>query len=130
MDCFITTWCTMYTGYPNRKQTDQGPIFISQRWKQRTDLIGVTLRISGVKAHSSIGIEKRLYEPLRKNSPEDISSTPIYTSQIHTSCCIERIERYDGRKQIVTCSASFGHNPTISYFEHRFTKTERTHGSY
>lgn len=27
----IDTWCTMYTGYPNRLRTDQGSAFTSDR---------------------------------------------------------------------------------------------------
>ena len=60
------TWATMYTGYPNRLRTDQGSVFTSQRWKQLTDLQGILLRLSGVKAHSSLGIGERLHEPLRR----------------------------------------------------------------
>ena len=63
---FVMTWATMYTGYPNRLRTDQGSVFTSQRWKQLTDLQGIQLRLSGVKAHSSLGIGERLHEPLRR----------------------------------------------------------------
>ena len=56
----------MYTGYPNRMRTDQGSIFTSERWKQRTDMAGIQLRLSGVKAHNSLGIGERLHEPLRR----------------------------------------------------------------
>lgn len=63
---FVMTSCTMYTGYPNKLPTDRESVFSSQRWKQLTDMVGVTLRLSGVKAHSSLGIEERLHEPLRR----------------------------------------------------------------
>lgn len=29
---FVMTWCTIYTGYPNRLRTDQGFVFTSERW--------------------------------------------------------------------------------------------------
>ena len=56
---FMQTWVTLYTGYPNRLRTDQGSIFTSPRWRELTDLNGVQLRLSGVRAHSSLGIGER-----------------------------------------------------------------------
>lgn len=61
---FVMTRCKMYTGHLNRMQTKQRSIFTSQRWKEY--LIGVTLELSGVKAHSSLGIGERLHEPLKR----------------------------------------------------------------
>ena len=53
---FLETWCTLYTGYPNRLRVDQGSAFTSDRWRNLTDFAGIQLRISGVKAHSSLWI--------------------------------------------------------------------------
>ncbi len=63
---FVNTWCLMYTGYPNRLRTDQGSVFTSERWKHKMDMAGIQLRLSGVKAHNSLGIGERLHEPLRR----------------------------------------------------------------
>lgn len=56
----------MYTGYPNRLRRYQGSVFKLDRWKQQTNPIGVQLGLSGVKAHSFLGIGERLHEPLRR----------------------------------------------------------------
>jgi hypothetical protein len=63
---FIETWCTAYTGYPNRLRTDAGSVFVSPRFKELTNLAGIELRISGVEAHNSLAIGERLHAPLRR----------------------------------------------------------------
>jgi transposase InsO family protein len=62
----IKTWFTLYTGYPNRLRTDAGSIFSSPRWRQLSEMVGISLRISGIEAHNSLGIGERLHEPLRR----------------------------------------------------------------
>jgi transposase InsO family protein len=62
----IETWFTLYTGYPNRLRTDAGSIFSSPRWRQLSEMVGISLRISGIEAHNSLGIGERLHEPLRR----------------------------------------------------------------
>ena len=63
---FRETWCTLYTGYPNRMRADQISVFTSDRWKSLTDLTGIQPRLSGVEEHSSLGIEERLHYPPRR----------------------------------------------------------------
>lgn len=65
-NAFIDIWCTMYTGFPNRRRTDAGPVFTSTRWRHITDMTGIEIRISGVEAHNSLGIGERLHDPLRR----------------------------------------------------------------
>lgn len=63
---FVETWRTAYPGFPNRFRTDQGSALTSDRWKRLTNRNGIQLRLSGVQAHSSLGIGERLNEPLRR----------------------------------------------------------------
>ena len=79
---FFEIWCTMYTAYPNHLRADQGSVFTSNRWKNVTDLAGIQLRLSGVKAHSSFRIGERLHHPLRRIFEKirmDYSHTPRNT---------------------------------------------------
>lgn len=39
----IETWCTMYTGYPNKMKTDSGIVFTSPRWRELTKTVGIEL---------------------------------------------------------------------------------------
>lgn len=57
--------CTMYTGYPNIIRLDQGSVFFSEKWKRFSNSKGIKIRLSKVLAHSSLGIEERLHQPLR-----------------------------------------------------------------
>lgn len=62
---FVLTWSLAYSGYPNKLRTDPGSVFTSDRWKQLIDLKGTQLRLSGVEAHSFLGIDRRYQNPLR-----------------------------------------------------------------
>lgn len=55
----------MYTRYLNRIRSNQGYVFISERWKQLSESGAVEIRSCEVRAQSSLEIGKRLYEPSR-----------------------------------------------------------------
>ena len=63
---FIEVWRTMYAGYPNRLRADAGSAFTWLRWKSITDFVGITLRISGVESHNSLGVGERYHARLRR----------------------------------------------------------------
>jgi transposase InsO family protein len=65
-DAFIDIWCSIYTGYPDRLRIDSGSAFTSVKWKTLIESRGITLSISGVKAHNSLGIGERYHGPLRR----------------------------------------------------------------
>jgi hypothetical protein len=65
-DAFIDIWCSIYAGYPDRLRIDSGSAFTSVKWKTLTESRGITLCISGVEAHNSLGIEERYHGPLRR----------------------------------------------------------------
>jgi hypothetical protein len=65
-DSFIDIWCSIYTGYPERLRIDSESTFTSVKWKTLTEPRGITLRISGVEAHNSLGIGERYHGPLRR----------------------------------------------------------------
>lgn len=80
---FVECWCSLYTGFPNRIRTDAGSAFTTPRWKEITDTAGITMRISGVEAHNSLGVGEALHHPLRQiyrkvqNDHPDISKAMI-----------------------------------------------------
>lgn len=55
----------MYTGYPNRIRSDQRSSFTSEIWKKLLNRTGTEIRLSVVRAHSSLGIEERLHQLLK-----------------------------------------------------------------
>lgn len=63
---FVITWYVMYKWYPNTLLTWQRSIFTSARWRQLTDIQGNQRRLSGIGAHSSLGIGERYHEPIRR----------------------------------------------------------------
>lgn len=56
---FITTFCPVYIGYPCQVWTDQSSVIASGWWRHLTDWNGFQLHLSGVKAHSALGIQER-----------------------------------------------------------------------
>jgi hypothetical protein len=62
----IETWFTLYTGYPNRLRIDDGSIFASSRQNELANMAGITLSISGVVAHKSLGIGERMHGPISR----------------------------------------------------------------
>lgn len=78
---FVIVWCTMYSGYPNRRCTDQGSIFACRLWKQLSDMAAVKLKLPGVIELSYLGFEnysKNCYAAC----PERISGLLKYTAKI------------------------------------------------
>lgn len=61
---FLHVFCAVYTGFPNRIRADYGSVFSAKEWKILTSNVGISLRISGTKAHNTLGIGKRLHQPL------------------------------------------------------------------
>lgn len=59
---FVESWCTLYTGFPNRRRTDVRSVFTSPRWKSLTENVGTNLQVSGDKAHNSLGIGERMHD--------------------------------------------------------------------
>jgi hypothetical protein len=59
-------WCSIYTGYPDRLRIHSGSAFTSVKQKMQTESRGITLRISGVESHNSLGIWERYHGPLRR----------------------------------------------------------------
>ena len=108
---FIQIWCTMYTGYPNRIRVDQGSSFTSDRWRQLTDLAGIQLRISGVKAHSSLGIGERLHEPLRRIYRKVRADYPQAHNKILLNIAVKAMNDTIGEKGLVPSLLAFGITP-------------------
>ena len=69
---FLESWCILYTGFPNRVRTDAGSVSTSSRWKEMAESVGTELRISGVDARNSLGIEERIHTLLRRISKDNI----------------------------------------------------------
>ena len=108
---FIQAWCTLYTGYPNRLRVDQGSSFTSDRWRQLTDHAGIQLRISGVKAHSSLGIGERLHEPLRRIYRKVRADYPQAPNKILLSIAVKAMNDTIGEKGLVPSLLTFGITP-------------------
>lgn len=62
----IECWSSLCTGFPNRLRTDAGSIFTTRRWQNLTESAGISVRVSGVEAHNSLGIGGKLHDPLRQ----------------------------------------------------------------
>ena len=117
---FVGAWCTMYTGLLNRHRVEQGYAFTSDRWCKITSRAGIQLRISGVKAHSSLGTGERLHGPLRsiyRKVRADFPDAPSHSSQN----CSQSNERQIRREQ--SCPFSISVQNSSALFDHRHGNT-------
>ncbi len=105
---FCMTWCTMYTGYPNRLRTDQGSVFTSDRWRQIAESNGIQLRLSGVKAHSSLGIGEKLHGPLRRIYNKVVASHPTLPKQFCLRIANKAMNDTIGENGLVPSKLVFG----------------------
>ena len=118
---FIQIWCTPYTGYPIRLRVDQGSSFTSHRWRQLTDHAGIQLRITGVKAHSSIGIGERLHELLRRIYGNVRADYPQAHNKPLLNIAVKAMNDTIGEKGLVPSFLTFEITPRfpIISFQHR-----------
>lgn len=108
---FIQTWCTIYSGFPNRIRTDQGSVFTSQRWRELTDMSGIELRLSGVKAHRSLGIGERLHGPLRRIYNKIAMDYPSSSASILLKIAVKAMNDTIGENGLVPSKLVFGITP-------------------
>jgi len=105
---FLETWCTLYTGYPNRLRTDFGSIFTSPRWKNYTDTSGIQLRISGIEAHNSLGVGERLHAPLRRIYKKVSTEYPQVAPDIRLKLATKAMNDTMGEDGLVPSLLVFG----------------------
>jgi hypothetical protein len=108
---FIEIWCTMYVGYPNRLRTDSGSIFTTSKWKNLTDMAGITLRISGIEAHNSLGIGERLHGPLRRIYRKVKMTHPDIERNLCLKLTVKSMNDTVGEDGLVPSLLVFGINP-------------------
>ena len=108
---FIETWCLLYIGYPNRLRTDQGAAFTSDRWRALSNQCGIQLRLSGVKAHSSLGIGERLHDPLRRIYRKIIEDHPDVNPREALKIAVKAMNDTIGENGLVPTRLVFGMLP-------------------
>ena len=108
---FIQILYTLYTGYPNLLPVGQGSSFTSDRWRQLTDHATIQLRISGVKAHSSLGIGGRLYKALRRIYRKVRADYPQAHNKILLSIAVRAMNDKIEEKGLVPAFVAFGRTP-------------------
>ena len=107
-DAFITAWATVYTGYPNVIRADQGSIFTSPRWKKLMDATGITLQLSGIESHNSIGAGERYHAPLRRIYHKIIFDFPQLNKDIALNFAVKAMNDTMGPEGLVPSLLVFG----------------------
>ena len=62
---YQTIWSNRYAGHPVELHVDSGPPFVSNRFRNPCQLVGISLNICGVESHNSIGVGERYHSFLR-----------------------------------------------------------------
>lgn len=125
---FITTWCTMCIGFPNRLRKDQGFVLTSDGWKQLTDYCGIRLRLSGVRAYSSGVIGERYQAPLQRIYHKVRLSYPNLPDKFVFSVSINFMNDTTEENGLGPSCLVFETIP-LPFFKHRSSISKRSSGS-
>jgi hypothetical protein len=109
---FLECWATVYSGKPNKIRTGAGSIFVSPRWRERTDMAGILLQISGVESHNSLGLGKRMHETLRwiyRKVSYDSASRHCFEMRYQSA------KRYHGREWSRAVTTRVWHRAEVPY---------------
>jgi transposase InsO family protein len=107
-DAFIDIWCSIYTGYPDRHRGDSGSAFTSVKWKTPTESRGITLRISRVEAHNSLGIGERYHGPRRRVYQKVEHEFPHFAPALLLQIAVKAINNTMGTNGLVPSLHVFG----------------------
>ena len=108
---FMETWVLPYLGFPNRMRTDHGSAFVSETWKTLCTENGITLRISGVQAHSSLGLGERYHEPLRRIYRKTMKEYPGVPRHMGLQLAVKAMNDTMGENGLVPTKLVFGTIP-------------------
>lgn len=101
-------WTMLYSGYPNRIRTDQGSAFTSARWKSLVESKGIQLRLSGVRAHSLLGIGEKLHDRLRRIYRKILHDYPTVNRRFILKGAIKAMNDTIGENGLVPSRLVFG----------------------
>lgn len=107
-NAFIDSWCTRYTGNPDRILSDSGSVLTSKAWGQLAEMTGATIRISGMEAHNSLGIGERLHAPLRRIFYKTQTDFPKLRKELLLKIAIKEMNDTVGEDGLVPSLLVFG----------------------
>ena len=105
---FLSAWTTLYVGYPSKMRVDQGSIFTSRRWKQLTDATGISLQLSGIESHNSIGAGERYHAPLRRIYDKVLFDFPNLDKHLGLKLAVKAMNDTMGPEGLVPSMLVFG----------------------
>lgn len=65
-DAFVQCWVTIYVGFPDVMEADQGSLFTSKLWNENAAIAGVAMELTPIEISGSMGIGERCQDPLRR----------------------------------------------------------------
>lgn len=108
---FVSGWAALYPGYPNKLRVDQGSIFTSIRWQKLSNETGISLQLSGVESHHSLGKGERYHAPLRRIYLKIRSETPSLPHNLVVRLAVKAMNDSMGPEGLVPSLLVFGIMP-------------------
>jgi Reverse transcriptase (RNA-dependent DNA polymerase) len=105
---FLDCWCTLYLGYPDKLRVDSGSVFTSTRFAEITGNAGISLQVSGVESHNSLGSGERYHEPLRRTYLKVRMDYPQIQPQLALRLAIKALNDTAGPEGLVPSLLVFG----------------------
>lgn len=123
-NAFIYGWVTLYPGYPNKLKVDQGSVFTSARWNKLTDETGISLQMSGVENHHSLGKGERYHAPLRRIYLKIRSEAPTIPHEFAIRLAVKSMNDTMGPEGLVPSLLVFGITPRFPSTNSQLQVTE------
>ena len=110
---YQTIWSNRYAGHPVELHVDSGPQFVSNRFRNLCQLAGISLKISGVESHNSIGVGERYHSFLRRIYQKVIREHPNINNDAALEIAVRVLNDTAGPNGLVPTLLVFGVMPRM-----------------
>ena len=112
-NAFIEIWCSTYTGFPSTLHLDQESSFTSADMASNFESQGITLSVSGIESHNSIGAGESYHRQLRRVYNCVRSQHPEVEPQHALRLAIKGVNDTAGVNGLVPTTLVFGTIPSF-----------------
>lgn len=106
----------------NRNRSDQGSIYISEKWKKLSESTGIEICLPVVRAQSLLYIGERLHELLRRISNKVKIDIPTVNNNTLLKIAVKAMNNTIEKKGLVRSRLVFGIFPRLSIIASNFLK--------
>jgi hypothetical protein len=104
-EALVECWIHMFSGMPNTLLVDQGSQLRSDEFKGITQQAGISLRHTGIEAHSSLGLLERYHDAIRRTYDKVRLEDPHVRPSMALSAAVKAANDCTGPTKLTTLSS-------------------------